>query len=58
MREGVLLAEESPKSLLQRFQSESLEEVFLKLSVRQQRQQDKTDVLTPIDFKESEVSIG
>ncbi|KAK6618806.1 hypothetical protein RUM43_013197 [Polyplax serrata] len=43
MREGVLLAEESPKQLLQRFQCSSLEEVFLNLSVRQQNLCQKTE---------------
>lgn len=55
MREGVLLAEESPKALLQRFQSDSLEEVFLQLSVRQQRKQDKTEVVPALDNKQSDV---
>lgn len=43
MREGVLLAEQSPKTLLQRFQCSSLEEVFLNLSIRQHKLQNKTD---------------
>lgn len=35
MRGGKFLAEESPEHLLQRYQCESLEDVFLKLSVLQ-----------------------
>ena len=36
MRSGRLLAEESPKILLSIYDSECLEEVFLKLSSKQQ----------------------
>lgn len=35
MRGGKFLAEESPDALLQRYQCETLEDVFLKLSVMQ-----------------------
>ena len=56
MREGVLLAEQSPKTLLLRFQCNSLEEVFLKLSIRQQRIQNKTDAHPAIESRQSEVS--
>ena len=38
MRQGVLLAEDRPMRLLQRFSCSSMEEVFLKLSLRQERQ--------------------
>lgn len=37
MRGGRLLAEESPNDLLQKYRSESLEDVFLKLSIIQNR---------------------
>lgn len=36
MRFGVLLAEESPIKLLERYNCESLEDVFLKLSEKQE----------------------
>ncbi|XP_067007498.2 ABC transporter G family member 23 [Anabrus simplex] len=39
MRQGRLLAESSPQSLLDFYKCSSLEEVFLKLSIRQSRQQ-------------------
>lgn len=35
MRGGRFLAEESPSELIQRYQAESLEDVFLKLAVMQ-----------------------
>lgn len=37
MRGGRLLAEESPDDLLQKYNSDSLEDVFLKLSIIQNR---------------------
>lgn len=37
MRGGRLLAEESPGDLLRKYNSESLEDVFLKLSIIQNR---------------------
>ncbi|KAJ1526209.1 hypothetical protein ONE63_009368 [Megalurothrips usitatus] len=37
MRDGTLLDEDSPESLLTRYGAETMEDVFLKLSVRQQR---------------------
>lgn len=43
MREGVLLAEESPNKLLIKYKCNSLEEVFLNLSVWQQKLSDKTE---------------
>lgn len=35
MRHGILLAEDNPTNLLTRFDTEDLEEVFLKLSLQQ-----------------------
>lgn len=43
MRSGVLLDEDSPDRLLARYQCESMEDVFLKLSVRQHRQLQKDE---------------
>lgn len=57
MREGVLLAEESPKELLSRFQCSSLEEVFLNLSVRQQRLCNKTESDSIAQNRKTSVSI-
>ncbi|KAL0277532.1 UNVERIFIED_CONTAM: hypothetical protein PYX00_004782 [Menopon gallinae] len=54
MREGVLLAEQSPKTLLQRFQCSSLEEVFLNLSIRQHKLQNKTDEQNGAESRQSE----
>ena len=38
MRHGVLLAEDKPSNLLTRFNTDDLEEVFLKLSLQQKAQ--------------------
>ena len=38
MRGGVLLAEEPPPILLQQYHCDTLEEVFLKLSEKQEKQ--------------------
>lgn len=35
MRQGKLMAEESPQALINRFRTDTLEEVFLSLSIRQ-----------------------
>lgn len=47
MRNGTLLAEDSPARLLARFGCATMEDVFLKLSVRQHRQQQQLQVRSP-----------
>lgn len=41
MRNGTLLDEDTPDRLLARYRCDSMEDVFLKLSVRQHSQQQK-----------------
>lgn len=46
MRSGKLLAESSPNQLMEKFQCESLDEVFLNLSIKQEEQQKKESIET------------
>lgn len=56
MREGVLLAEESPTQLLIKYQCSSLEEVFLNLSIQQHRLCSKTETQSNVDNRQTNVS--
>lgn len=53
MRNGVLLAEDSPSNILQRFQVDNLQDAFLQLSTKQQDNlNESTESETQIEFTE------